>query len=347
MLRGPVAFFVVLAIAVGSAAPARASSGKELVETILESSDRAERNRAARELADLLKPGPVRTLVRKSDDSRRAAAAIDVIEERLGGRATGDRKKSIRVRAIKALAVIDTDTAADVLVRLAVGDPVRTVRNAAERAIVSSGDVAIAALLGVFASAPDYDSRSGVIAILHAIEGKHGEEVAAAWPTLVEPLIAALATPESPDAVALLSEIGAPAVPRLIEVARPQIVVDNPVEDPRANAEFALIKMAATDRTQIALLEQALDTRDLALVADLSNFYIQLGKPGSEEVLIAALESLGTTDRASAIALEFLNSGHPPLADAGRDWAGRHGFSVTGQGSGQVLWGNLGGDPTS
>lgn len=160
-------------------------------------------------------------------------------------------------------------------------------------------------------------------------------------------MFAALATPNGSSAASLLVEVGAPAVPRLIEIARPQIVVDNPVEDPRLNAEIALIGMAARDLTLVAPLLQALDTRDLALVADLMGFYIQLGRAGSEEVLIAALDSLGSSDRAGGIALQFLGSGHQPLIDAAHSWATRQGFTVAGQPSGIVTWGNLGGDATT
>jgi hypothetical protein len=77
------------------------------------------------------------------------------------------------------------------------------------------------------------------------------------------------------------------------------------------------------------------------------NFYIQLGRSGSEPVLIAALDALGASERAQGIVLQFLDSGHQPLVDAAHAWAARNGFNVTGAPSGIITWGNLGGDPNS
>ncbi|MEX0666109.1 MAG: HEAT repeat domain-containing protein [Acidimicrobiia bacterium] len=375
---------VLVVIAVVGASPANAASpDKELIQTILKSSSRADRDDAARELADLLDPKPIRTLARKAESNKRAAAALELIEGQLIDVATKTRKVTTktRVRATKTLAAIDLEETAEALVGLAIDDSKRKVRNAAaaslgkldesaplvvdtlleestgsfgddrrqaaiERAVASIGVGAIAPLGNALPTA-DVDTQTLVIDLLKAIEKKDEDAVAAAWPGIVETLIAKLASPDGFAAAGLLAEIGSPAVPRLIEVARPRVVVDDPRVDPRANAEFALIEMAATDLALVAPLDQALDDRDLALVADLMNFYIQLGKPGSEEVLIAALNAMSDADRAGEIALQFLESGHPPLEAAGRDWAASHGFTVTGQPSGQVLWGNLGGDPAT
>lgn len=376
-----VALLLVGGFVAGDPVVARASSGKELVETILESSNASERRVAARELAEGLDPKPIRTLARKAASNERAADALTLIEERLVGRAaTG--KTLIRIRVVKTLAAIDTKAVASALAERAVDDRVRLVRNAAaaalgalkqsaplvvdglvaasvraipddrmqaaiKRAVTSIGTGAIEPLVAAFAagaSAGDFDTAAQALGLLQAVEVRHGAAVTEIWPRVVEPLFAALATPNGPSAAHLLVEVGAPAVPRLIEIARLQIVVENPVEDPGLNAEIALIAMAARDLTLVAPLLQALDARDLALVADLMNFYIQLGQAGSEAVLIAALDSLGSSERAGGIALQFLDTGHQPLIDAAHSWAARHGFTVTGQPSGIVTWGNLGGD---
>lgn len=134
---------------------------------------------------------------------------------------------------------------------------------AIKRAITSIGADAIEPLVAAFAAgagAGDVDTETQALGLLKAVEVEHGTEVAAIWPRVAEPLFAVLATPNGSSAASLLVEVGAPAVPRLIEIARPQIVVDNPVEDPRLNAEIALIGMAARDLTLVAPLLQALDT---------------------------------------------------------------------------------------
>ena len=344
-----VALLLVGGLVAGDPAVARATSGKELVETILESSSASERRGAARELADGLDPKPIRTLTKKAARNERAADALVVIEERLLGRvATG--KARIRIRVVKTLAALGTE-AVDGLVAASVrAIPDDRTQVAIKRTITSIGAGAVEPLVAAFAAgaaAGDIDTETQALVLLKALEVKHGAAVAAIWPRVVEPLFAALATPDGFSAAGLLVEVGAPAVPRLIEIARPQIVVDNPAEDPRLNAEIALIGMAARDLALVAPLLQALDARDLGLVADLMGFYIQVGRAGSEEVLVAALDSLGSSERATGIVLQFLDSGHQPLVDAARSWAARHGFAVTGEPSGIVTWGNLGGDATT
>ncbi len=369
------ALFVVAALALVPSQAAGASSDQDLLRTILTSSDRSDRQDAARALADDLDPAPIRKLVAKADDNRRASSALELIEQRVARRAARGRDLSIRRRAIRILGVIDLEASADDLARIVIEVSQRKVRNAAaralgqleeagplvvdtlieastasfddpgrqaaiERAVAAIGSEAIDPLLSAF-NAGDYDTRLQTIQLLKAIERKHASALNAVWPNVVENLITRIGQAGTEDLAGLLAEIGSPAVPRLIEVARQPSGPGGPFDDPPSIALMALTTMAERDRSLIASLDEALERRDLALIADLMTFYISLGTPGSEQALIAALDALGNTGRAQIIVLQFLDSGHQPLVDAAYAWAERHGYTITGQSPGIGTWGTI------
>ena len=65
---------------------------------------------------------------------------------------------------------------------------------------------------------------------------------------------------------------------------------------------------------------------------------VKLATPGSEEALVAALFQHGD----KSMAEDYLNCGSTKLAEAGRKWAGDHGFSIKqGTGSHRVQWGKF------
>jgi hypothetical protein len=62
---------------------------------------------------------------------------------------------------------------------------------------------------------------------------------------------------------------------------------------------------------------------------------IYIGKSGTEEALIRALENYGDKSMAET----FLNSGNPLLEEAAEEWAEDHGYRVMPGGGGGTNWG--------
>ena len=71
-------------------------------------------------------------------------------------------------------------------------------------------------------------------------------------------------------------------------------------------------------------LTAALDEEDLKPVAANYAYYIRLGRAGSEDVLIRALNKHGDKD----MAVDYLNCGNDTLEQAAQDWAANHGYEV-------------------
>jgi hypothetical protein len=128
------------------------------------------------------------------------------------------------------------------------------------------------------------------------------------------------------DAVEVLAHVGKPALDVLLPLARKSYLEVQGVERKQwGSAEFALVRMARLNPRATAGLIAALDGHDYDLIADLHNFYIQLGRAGSEPALIAALDARGD----AVMALDFLNSGNAKLDRGARDWAARNGYTIT------------------
>jgi HEAT repeat protein len=127
-----------------------------------------------------------------------------------------------------------------------------------------------------------------------------------------------------------LGEIGDPAgFEPLVEACQDADV------DVRRAAAVGLNRM---DDALLAPLLDALASGDLATVARAHMFYIVRGQAGSEDVLVEALAQHGTKE----MALDYMNSGHGPLAEAGKAWAKEHGYIVVPLpgGSGAGKWGS-------
>ncbi len=70
-----------------------------------------------------------------------------------------------------------------------------------------------------------------------------------------------------------------------------------------------------------------LKARDLAVAAGACSFFILHGEPGTETILVEALDRLEHDDGAG-VAAAFLNSRNPTLVSAGNQWCARHGWTV-------------------
>jgi len=84
----------------------------------------------------------------------------------------------------------------------------------------------------------------------------------------------------------------------------------------------------------------ALKKPDLSVVAGACRFFIGRGEPGSEKVLIEALDEYGTKEMAQAL----LNCGNPELKAAAQKWTSAKGYYTIPElrRFGPVRWGNQG-----
>ncbi|MBN1263017.1 MAG: HEAT repeat domain-containing protein [Candidatus Pacebacteria bacterium] len=77
------------------------------------------------------------------------------------------------------------------------------------------------------------------------------------------------------------------------------------------------------ERAAEAFLE-ALDKKDISVVAGAYGFFILRGEVGTEPILIKALENHGHPEMAE----HFINCGNTQLEEAGENWSASHGFQV-------------------
>jgi hypothetical protein len=88
----------------------------------------------------------------------------------------------------------------------------------------------------------------------------------------------------------------------------------------RRNAAYALGEIR--DARAAEPLIAALKDKNLEIIAGAYDFFIRRGAAGAE--LVEALDKYGT----KAMAEDFTNSGNNPLEEAGRKWAGKHGYEI-------------------
>ena len=107
----------------------------------------------------------------------------------------------------------------------------------------------------------------------------------------------------------------------------------------RSNAWRALAEIRGISEAEAAL-DAALVARDLQAVAAASNYFIRKGEPGTERILIDALEAHGT----HFLAQRFLNARNDELDEAARSWAAVRGYRVVNRpsGTGESYWGSAG-----
>jgi len=137
----------------------------------------------------------------------------------------------------------------------------------------------------------------------------------------IEPLKTALREDSSPyvrqSAVQALSAFGpAQALEPVLSALQD--------EDSSVRMQAALELANMDDARAVESLNAALDEGDTAVAAGAYKFFIQQGKAGSENLLIAALNEYGGTTMAN----KYLNSGNALLENAARDWAEAHGYDI-------------------
>ncbi|MGZ4358986.1 MAG: HEAT repeat domain-containing protein, partial [Gaiellaceae bacterium] len=132
------------------------------------------------------------------------------------------------------------------------------------------------------------------------------------------------------DEVRVLALVGRPAADAIVAIKRrPYTQLHGVERRVWENADATLAEMWARSPASVAHLVAALQRRDYQLIALLDVFFVQLGEPGSEKVLVDALAANGN----SSMALDFLLSGNEKLGSAARSWAAAHGYVVTGTGT--------------
>jgi len=162
----------------------------------------------------------------------------------------------------------------------------------------------------------------------------------------VEPLVAALNGSDSltrEGAAMALGEIGNETEGD--HCVEPLIAaLNDPDAGVRRVAAWALVRAAMTTGTgalirhdAVNALLDAMRKRELAVIAGASRFFIERGEPGSEEVLIQALNTQGN----AWVAEGFLNCGNEALEAAAKKWVSGHGYGITYVGVGKVAtWGS-------
>lgn len=135
-------------------------------------------------------------------------------------------------------------------------------------------------------------------------------------------------------------------VRRLIPIARQSQVGKSRREQLRiADAVAELGVVAGQSLHAVRPLVHALSNRDYKLIADLADFYVALGKPGSEPILAAAVGQLYPTGDPKYMRLPFvfLGAGNARLRRLVIKELENHGFKVTGQpGFPGASWGSSG-----
>lgn len=176
---------------------------------------------------------------------------------------------------------------------------------------------------------------------LLAIGRSHPEAVKGAIPTIVSTMTPKLGTTKgdaicSPDecrAIDVLVQVGRPAVARLTQLGR----TSRHGGVKGASAILTLAIMGEIDQRQVTPLVDRLRRRDFALVNDLILFYLYLGV--GERELIAVLNERSDTSFDTISLLDSLaTSGNRRLAAAARDWARRHGGTLTVTGETGTTW---------
>jgi len=141
----------------------------------------------------------------------------------------------------------------------------------------------------------------------------------AAWALAVEPPIAALKGKDwsvREEAARALVKVGSPAVGPLIAALED----GNPNVREKAARALGGIKDARAVEPLIA----ALKDRKLEIVAGAYAFFIRRGEPGSEYILIEALNKFGY----GSMAEDFLNCGNSKLKKAAIKWAKRNDYLI-------------------
>ena len=92
------------------------------------------------------------------------------------------------------------------------------------------------------------------------------------------------------------------------------------------------------DARAVEALIVALKDENLEVIASAYEFFLKRGEPGTESILIKALNNYGT----KSMAVDFLNCGNSQLDKAATGWAHSHGYYIvsSGSGGGGPIWGS-------
>jgi len=181
----------------------------------------------------------------------------------------------------------------------ALKDPNATIRSAAAVGLGAIGNPRSREPLLLLLHDPDVDVRRNAVYGLGMMKD----------PRVVKPLILLLGDPTVAWEAALgLGQMADPPIRPLLAA------LDSPDGMVRRNAAEALA-LTNDPRARAALLRK-LDERDAEAIVGAYTFYIEEGKPGSEDALIEALDRAGDEPMARAL----VNCGNERLAMATRGW---------------------------
>lgn len=327
----------------GCGSSSSAPTTAELIQTIVSTPNRAERTDAARQLAEALDPGAVAKLVRLADTNPGAARGVEIVLDRLGalyGTNSGARKAQRRARVVASLAPIDDRRAAAIAVLALRKDEDKAVREDAVRSLARMKRSA-----RPFLASQPTGAQINVAFQLDKLRSRDPKAVKGLWPPLVKDLIAELRTGNTFRAAGALAAIGGPAVQPLIALA--ETPFEGKSQDEQigiSEAQNVLGQIAAENLRAVKPLLDALRERDYAQIARLPNFYVALGKPGSEPILGDAVADQYVLGGANpGLPFIFLGSGNPKLESEVKAALEGKGYTVTGSSGGiGPQWGSSG-----
>lgn len=90
-------------------------------------------------------------------------------------------------------------------------------------------------------------------------------------------------------------------------------------------ADSILASIEKAHPGSVGPLTSLLDTNNISGIAAHYDFFIHLGRQGSEGALVSALNSYGN----ESMCTTYLNTGNQALEDAARQWASAHGYRIT------------------
>ena len=301
---------------------------------------------ASQEFNDLI------TKLREGAVEERQRAAIALGMEKNPGavepliEALGDDDDFVRDFAAKALGNIADSRALDPLVKALNNDENMLVRRSAATALGIMGDAALEPLLQALNEGHFMVRRAAARAL-----GRLND------PKAIDPLIEVLGDSDvyiQNSAVSALTEIGRPAVPKLLDTLGnwpigplAAEILENLAWQPSSDQEKVRFDVAKRDKQALLdnweIAEKALltDTKsENSLLAQNAVFaLIGLGRDESVEELIRILDEKGNDEMAQA----FMQCGNALLLKAAQDWAAKHGKEEAVQGNerGFVEWGGM------
>jgi HEAT repeat protein len=238
----------------------------------------------------------------KSKDPKATEALITALK---------DPDRNVRSSAAKVLGKVGNVRAVEPLIAV-LKDRDEMVRSSAAEALGKVGDVrAVEPLIAVLKDRERMVRRCAAEAL-----GKVGDVRA------VEPLIAVLKDREKVVRRSVAEALGTLKDTRAVE---PLIVALKDPEEQVGVRSAAAMALGLVDEPRATkLLLASWEERNLPVIAGAARFFISRRTPGSEEVLIQAMDKHGDVDTARAL----LTSGNKVLSAAAQEWIRKHGYEV-------------------